>query len=52
MKMKNGDIIEYKDYVIIKTHKCSFYIIKDKEIVGYGNSVKNIKKMIDKNEKV
>lgn len=52
MRMKIGDIIEYKDYVIIKKHKSSFYIIKNKEIVGYGNSVKNIKEMIDKKEKV
>ncbi len=52
MRMKIGDIIEYKDYVIIKKHKSSFYIIKNKEIVGYGNSVKNIKEMIDKKEEV
>ena len=30
MRIKIGDIIEYKDYVIIKKRKSSFYIIKDK----------------------
>ncbi len=51
MKMKNGDIIEYKGYTIIKKGRC-YYKIKNKEIIGYSNCLKELKKGIDKNEKV
>ena len=49
MKMKKGDIIDYKGYVVIKKYKVNYYIIiYNKDIIGYSKSLRKAKKIIDK----
>lgn len=49
MKMKKGDIIDYKGYAVIKKYKVNYYIIiYNKDIIGYSKSLRKAKKIIDK----
>lgn len=49
MKMKKGDIIDYKGYTVIKKYKVNYYIIiYNKDIIGYSKSLRKAKKIIDK----